>query len=63
MRLDAKCRRIDATIDYQATEKVGFVIPNPCRLRVRDLLFPPKPGKQRILIPFKNRTGFGMTYF
>jgi|SRR5271155_3152410 len=47
----------------QAAEKVGFVIPNPRRLPVRDLLFAIKPTKKQIPHPFKNRTGFGMTYF
>jgi hypothetical protein len=40
-----------------------FVIPNPRRLRVRDLLFARKPRKKQIPNPVKNRTGFGMTYF
>jgi len=32
-------------------EKVGFVIPNPRRLRVRDLLFARKPRKKQIPHP------------
>ena len=44
-------------------KKEHFVIPNPRCLRVRDLLFARRPRKSRFLTPFKNRTGFGMTYF
>jgi hypothetical protein len=47
----------------QATEKAAFVIPNPRRLRVRDLLFAKRPRKKQIPHPVKNQTGFGMTYF
>jgi hypothetical protein len=32
----------------QAAEKVGFVIPNQRRLRVRDLLFARKPRRKQI---------------
>jgi hypothetical protein len=48
---------MDATIDYQAAEKVGFVIPNPRRLRVRDLLFARKPRKKRIPHPVQKPNG------
>jgi hypothetical protein len=57
MRLDAKCRRMDATIDYQAAQKVGFVIPNPRRLRVRDLLLARKPRKKQIPHPVQKPNG------
>jgi hypothetical protein len=47
----------------QAAEKAAFVIPNPRRLRVRDLLFAKKAKDKADSSPVKNRTGFGMTYF
>ena len=44
--------------------KVGFVIPNPRRLRGRDLCCSQEnQGKSRFPTPVQNRTGFGMTYF
>jgi hypothetical protein len=47
----------------QPAEKAAFVIPNPRRLRVRDLLFAKRPRKKQIPHPVKNQTGFEMTYF
>jgi hypothetical protein len=41
----------------QAAEKVGFVIPNPRRLLVRDLLFARKPTKKQIPHPVQKRNG------
>jgi hypothetical protein len=42
---------------------MAFVIPNPRRLRVKDLLFAKRPRKKQIPHLVKNQTGFGMTYF
>jgi len=41
----------------QAAQKVGFVIPNPRRLRVRDLLFARKPRKKQIPHPVQKPNG------
>jgi hypothetical protein len=43
--LDFMPRRCTIESLRQAAEKVGFVIPNPRRLLVRDLLFARKPKK------------------
>src|SRR6202040_1277323 len=41
----------------QAAEKGAFVLPNPCRLRVRDLLFARRPRKKQIPHPVQKPNG------
>jgi hypothetical protein len=43
--------------------KAAFVIPNPRRLRVRDLVFAKWTRKKQIPHPVKNQTGFGNDIF
>jgi hypothetical protein len=55
--LDFTPRRCTIEPLRQAAEKVGFVIPNPRRLLVRDLLFARKPTKKQIPHPVQKPNG------